>query len=258
LAALTAEFSDVCASGSSTTPLPGAGNVCANPLLADNGNPASSDVHEKSASPTIDAGSVGLIPSGLTTDAFGDARTQVRPSCGPSLPAGVDMGADEYMSAAPPCPPPHNPPVPGLTKFIKLKTSKHAVAVTLGCTGASTQICSGMLVINDARSLSKQKVIGVTSSKQESKPIKLGESSFSLAVGHTVTFTVKLNSTGVSLLHRLHSLPTVVLGSEAMPKESVFLFLFHAALFTEPKHKAHKHKHKKRHHHKKRHPKKHH
>lgn len=133
------------------------------------------------------------------------------------------------------------PATPGLTQFIKLKTSTREVAVTLGCSGASTQTCSGMLIINDARSLSKQKVIGVTTSKQESKPLKLGESTFSLAGGSTVTFTVKLNSTGISLLHRVHSLPTVVLGSEAMPKNEVFLFLFHAALLTEPKHKQHHH-----------------
>ena len=52
-------------------PLPGAGNICADPLLADDGDPVSFDVHETASSPTIDAGSNALVPSGLTTDAFG-------------------------------------------------------------------------------------------------------------------------------------------------------------------------------------------
>ncbi|MGH2832445.1 MAG: hypothetical protein ACRDK2_06680 [Solirubrobacteraceae bacterium] len=254
---LTAKFSDFCAPGSSTMPLSGEGNICANPMLADNGKPESVDVHETSSSLTIDRGSNALVPNGLTTDFYGGPRTLAGHAvCSGEVPKVVDMGATEFAPAALPCPPPLHPPVPGLTKFIKLKTSKHAVAVTLGCTGASTQICSGVLVLNDARSLSKQKVIGVTSSRQEIKPVKLGETTFSLAAGRTATFTVKLDSTGISLLHRLHSLSTIVLGSEAMPNNSVFLFLFHAALFTEHKHKAHKHKahkHKKRHHKKKRH-----
>lgn len=251
---ISASYSDVC-NGSS--PLTGEGNICANPMLADNGNPESVDVHETISSPTIDAGSNALVPQGLSRDFYDDGRTLVgHPSC-TTVPVVVDMGAAEYVStAALPCAPPHNLPVPGLTEFIKLKTGKRGVAVTLGCKGASTQTCSGTLIINDARSLNKQKVIGVTSSRQEIKPLKLGETAFSLAGGGKATFNIKLNSKGVSLLRRLHSLPTVVLGSEAMPKNSVFLFLFHAALFTEPKHKAHKHKkhkHKKRHHSKKHH-----
>jgi hypothetical protein len=135
---------------------------------------------------------------------------------------------------------------PGLTKFIGLKTSRRAVAVTLGCTGSGTQTCSGTLVLNEAASLNKQKVIGVTSSTPESNPLKLGESTFGLTGGSTATVTVKLDATGVSLLHRLHTLSTVVLGSEAMPNNSAFLFLFHDALFVEPKHSAHKHRHKRR------------
>jgi hypothetical protein len=101
---VSVSYSDVCAP-SSSAPLTGTGNICANPLLADNGNPASYDIHETAASPTIDAGSNALVPAGLATDFFGTPRTTVEsfhPGC--DTPSGtrarVDMGAAEY-------PPPH-------------------------------------------------------------------------------------------------------------------------------------------------------
>jgi hypothetical protein len=114
---LTASYSDLCATGSSSAPFTGTGNICANPLLADNGNPSSFDVHETSSSPTIDAGSNALV-QGLTTDYYGSARVQssrlvtIAP---PALtcilgtrfalaPAIVDMGASEYPQASVPQP----------------------------------------------------------------------------------------------------------------------------------------------------------
>jgi hypothetical protein len=104
---LSSSYSDVC-DAAGTAPLPGTGNICANPLLADDGNPSSFDVHETSLSPTIDAGSNALVPSGLGSDFFGQTRVQsghaAAPACtvpGASLgyvagPAVVDMGASEY------------------------------------------------------------------------------------------------------------------------------------------------------------------
>jgi hypothetical protein len=74
-------FSDACPL------LSGTGNLCANPLLV---NPATGDVHQTSASPTLDKGSNALIPAGLTTDFEGQARIQG---------AAVDMGADETAPA---------------------------------------------------------------------------------------------------------------------------------------------------------------
>ena len=96
---LTASFSDVC-NAAGTAPLPGEGNICANPLLADNGTPASFDVHETGASPTIDAGRNPLVPGGLRTDYFGGPRIvegTVFTACGAALfgPPIVDMGAAE-------------------------------------------------------------------------------------------------------------------------------------------------------------------
>jgi hypothetical protein len=118
---LTATYSDVCAAGSSA-PLAGAGNICANPLLADNGNPSSFDVHETAASPTIDAGSNALVPSGLTSDFYGNPRivsSTTKGSCGDGSfpgPAVVDIGADEAPAGTrvimPPCLSIRQPPHP--------------------------------------------------------------------------------------------------------------------------------------------------
>ncbi len=112
-AALTASFSDVCAAAGSSAPLPGAGNICADPLLADDGEPSSFDIHEAEASPTIDAGSNALLPAGLTTDFYGNQRVlsgaSHTPACKPPefiLPIldapVVNMGASEYGPIAVP------------------------------------------------------------------------------------------------------------------------------------------------------------
>jgi hypothetical protein len=96
---LSASYSDVCATGTSA-PLGGEGNICAAPQLANEGNPASFDVHETPSSPTIDAGRNTLVPAGLASDYFGGPRIvagSVITACGASLfgPPIVDMGAAE-------------------------------------------------------------------------------------------------------------------------------------------------------------------
>jgi hypothetical protein len=109
---LSAAFSDVCAAGG-VSPLAGEGNICANPLLIDNGDPSSFDVRETTTSPTIDAGSNALVPSALASDFYGNprllsARSFIPPcmpgaTVGPTLyPAIVDMGASEFGPAAVP------------------------------------------------------------------------------------------------------------------------------------------------------------
>jgi hypothetical protein len=119
------QFSDVCAEGGSSEPLPGTGNICANPRLADDGEPDSFDVHETPFSPTTEAGSLALLPDGLTTDFYGNPRVSsspaYTPACtGPPPPPRVltlDMGADETPSfrAEPTivssCPPHKEPPM---------------------------------------------------------------------------------------------------------------------------------------------------
>ncbi len=101
--ALSSEFSDVC-NEAGTAPLGGEGNICADPKLADDGDPSSYDVHETATSPTIDAGSNALVPSGLTSDFFGGPRiasgTSTGSCAGPIAgPATVDMGAAEAPAA---------------------------------------------------------------------------------------------------------------------------------------------------------------
>jgi hypothetical protein len=65
--------------------LPGAGNICANPALAD---AAHGNVHQTVLSPTLNAGANADIPAGLATDIDGQARIQN---------GVVDMGADEFV-----------------------------------------------------------------------------------------------------------------------------------------------------------------
>jgi hypothetical protein len=99
LASVTAASSDVC---SGTSPFAGAGNICADPKLVGPGS-GSADVHETAASPTREAGSNALVPSGLTVDAFGAPRIVGPTGCAVNPAAIVDIGAAEYQT--PPCPP---------------------------------------------------------------------------------------------------------------------------------------------------------
>ncbi|HEY5260806.1 MAG TPA: hypothetical protein VIJ33_01705 [Solirubrobacteraceae bacterium] len=113
---VTASFSDVCAIASSNAPLPGTGNICADPLLANDGDPTSLNVHETESSPTIDAGSNTLVPAGLTTDFYGNQRELAghyyTPVCIPPAtvwptldPLVVDLGASEFGPIAVPTTP---------------------------------------------------------------------------------------------------------------------------------------------------------
>jgi hypothetical protein len=83
---VTAAYADLC-SGSS--PAVGPGNICAAPALV---GASRGDVHETYSSPTVDAGSNALVPSGLTTDLFGKPRIQ--PKFVGRQPL-VDIGAAE-------------------------------------------------------------------------------------------------------------------------------------------------------------------
>ena len=101
---VSATYSDFC-SGSS--PYTGAGNICASPQLG-----GTFGVQESGASPTINAGSNALIPSGLTTDFFGEARINT-PTASCSVNTNVDIGAVQYGPVCETSPPP--PPIVPLT-----------------------------------------------------------------------------------------------------------------------------------------------
>jgi hypothetical protein len=256
---LTATFSDVCSYAGSSEPLPGTGNICTNPLLADNGEPASFDVHETASSPTIDAGSNALVPSGLTTDAFGTPRILAgHTGCTGSFPAVVDMGAAELQPAQPSCPATvqqQSPasgltaqkqiPAPGLTHFVSLELSSTGIALRLSCSSTDGQGCSGAIYVTSDETLRGKKVIAVDASNRTKASVRIGQGSFSLAAGATATFQVKLNSTGLALLRKFHAFSAWVLANEAMPNNSQVVFLLHDARFSEPK-ETKKHKSKQR------------
>ncbi len=244
---LVASFSDVC---NASAPLAGEGNICANPLLVDNGNPASFDVHETASSPTIDAGSNALVPSGLTADAFGTTRILAgHVGCFQSFPAVVDMGAAEFQSAAPPCLPPR-PPARGLTHFVRLKTNAKGAALTLSCSSTSGQGCSGEIFLTTDETRQGKKVIAVGARKRTKRTtvsVRIGQAPFSLPAGSTATFQVRLNSTGLQLLRRFHTISAWVLANETMANNSPVIFLLHSTLFKQPKPKHKSKKHKSRH-----------
>lgn len=83
--------SDACASNG-TTPLLGAGNICAAPKLRDT-RPGHADVHQTAASPTLDRGSNATVPAALKLDYEGQRRI---------LGPAVDMGADELLDSVRP------------------------------------------------------------------------------------------------------------------------------------------------------------
>lgn len=91
----TFAFSDVCNETGGPAVQALAGNICANPQLAADGN-------ETAASPTIDAGSNALVPAGLSADLAGEPRIgPARISCSGLEAARVDMGAFEYQGVGP-------------------------------------------------------------------------------------------------------------------------------------------------------------
>jgi hypothetical protein len=262
----TTSFSDVCNPAGSSEPLPGAGNICADPLLADDDEPLSFDVHETSSSPTIDAGSNALVPSELTTDAYGTTRILAgRTGCAGSFPAVVDMGAAEFVpSAPPPCTAPtqeqtpaQQVPTPALTTqqqtpaseltsqpqtpagpqahFVSLELSSTGIGLRLSCASNDGRGCAGTIYITSEETLKGKKVVAVDTSNPDKSSVRLGQASFSLATGATATFHVKLNSTGLALLRHFHAFSAWVLANEAMPSDSQVVFLLHAARFSEPK-----------------------
>jgi hypothetical protein len=238
---LTSSFSDVCVPDTST-PLPGQGNICAEPQLTAEGE-------ESPSSPTIDAGSNALVPAALTSDAFGHARILVgHAACGASFPAIVDMGADEFTPGVLSCPAPFTPrpPVPGLTRYIGRKVTSTGLALTLSCVSTDGLGCSGEIFLTTNELLQGKKVIAVGSSTRGS--VRLGQAPFALAAGATATFTAKLNSTGLQLLRHFHAISAFLLANEASPTSTPFIFLLDGVRFSEPKkHGSKKHGHKPRH-----------
>jgi hypothetical protein len=237
LASVTAANSDVC---SGVSPFAGVGNICAAPLLAD---ASAGDVHETAASPTIDAGSNALVPSGLTADAFGTTRILAgHTACGASFPAIVDMGAAEFLPASQSCPPPiqKQTPPPGLTHFVRLKTNAKGAALTLSCSSTDGLGCSGTIFITTDELLHGKKIVAISLEGHTKKSVRIAQTPFAIPAGHTATIQVKLNATGLKLLRSFHAFSTFLIANEASPTSDPFIFLFHTARFSEPKKKPKK------------------
>jgi hypothetical protein len=213
-------------------------------------------VDETASSPTIDAGSNALVPSGLTTDAFGTTRILAGHAvCTGEVGKVVDMGAAEFSPAIPPCAPPVTigksapPPSPGLTQFVSLKTSSTGVALRLSCSSTDGRGCSGTIYVTLNETLRGKKVVAVSAAKRTEVPVRIAQASFSLPAGGSATFPAKLNSAGKALLRRFHAISAFVLANEASPTSTPFIFLMHTVRFIEPKKHKSKHKspHSKRH-----------
>jgi hypothetical protein len=194
----------MCAAGSTTTAFSGAGNICADPQLAA---PDSGDVHESASSPTIDAGSNALVPAGLASDFYGRNRI-----VGTKQVAGrVDIGAAEDQTAFNPV---------GTATASGEKPTKSGVKLTITCSGASGQTCSGGITVTTTETLRGAKIVGVTARAKHHKPRKhrrkvtVGRGSYTLSAGEKRTLTIRLNRTGAKLLKRFGKLPVTVTVTE--------------------------------------------
>jgi hypothetical protein len=240
---LTSSFSDACTPGTSTiVPLPGEGNICADPLLP---GAEAGDVQETQSSPTIDAGSNALVPAGLATDAFDDTRILAgRAGCAQSFPAVVDIGADELAPPVPSCPAPaqKQPPAPtpalasarpGQASLLGLETSSTGAALRLSCTSIEAQSCSGTIYIVAEETLHGKQVIAVGAARHRVS-VTIGQAPFSLPAGGAATFTVKLNAAGRALLRRFHAISASISANEAASTSTPLVLLRHEARFSEP------------------------
>jgi hypothetical protein len=132
----------------------------------------------------------------------------------------------------------------GLPRVVSFRVKPATgVTVTLGCTGTSTQPCTGTILATTAEKLQGNKVVAVTSSAKRTakggrqRAIRIAQTPFSLVGGQTATIQLKLNSTGLRLLRRFHAISAYVLAGEVLP-QGKFIFLVREVLFKTPiKHK---------------------
>ena len=125
----------------------------------------------------------------------------------------------------------------GLPRVVSFKVKPATgVAITLGCTGTSTQPCTGTILATTAETLQGKKVVAVTSAHAangKQRGIRIAQAPFSLAGGQTATIQLKLNATGLKLLRRFHAISAYVLAGEVIP-QGKFIFLVHEVLFKTP------------------------
>jgi hypothetical protein len=196
---ITASYSDLC---NGAAPYAGVSNICADPKLA---GVSSGDVHETAASPTIDAGANALVPSGVTTDFYGQNRI-----VGTKQAAGiVDMGAAEDQAVF--SPPPPAPSGPGMVGISGETAIPGGFKVTVNCLGSSTQSCNGNVIATTTETLNGSAVTAVVASlTRHKRVVAVARGRYKLFGGESVTLTVKLNRRGKALLKRFGKLPVIV------------------------------------------------
>jgi hypothetical protein len=127
----------------------------------------------------------------------------------------------------------------GLPRVVSFRIKPASgIAITVGCTGTSTQPCTGTIFAGTAETLQGKKVVAVTSSskhaaKGKQRAIRIAQAPFSLAGGQTASIQMKLNSTGLKLLRRFHVISAYVLAGEVIP-QGKFVFLAREVLFKTP------------------------
>jgi hypothetical protein len=200
---ITASYSDLC---SGTAPQPGAGNICSDPKLA---GVSTGDVHETASSPTIDAGSNALVPSGITADSYGQARTVATNQATPV----VDIGAAEWqLPFTPPATSPAPPSTVGTASVSAVKPLPRGLRLTVHCAGNASQSCHGGVTVTTTEILKRSHVLGVdASARHRKRTVVVARASYALTGGHSVTLKLKLNRKGRTLLKRFGKLPVNVL-----------------------------------------------
>lgn len=132
----------------------------------------------------------------------------------------------------------------GLPHFGGLTVSSTGLMVKLSCTGSTAQTCSGAIVVSTTETLHGKKIASVSTAKHRPKrhevAVRVAQAPFSLAGGASATIQVKLNSNGVKLLRRFHTMSALVFATETIP-HGQFFFLARDVQFKAPKQKHKKH-----------------
>jgi hypothetical protein len=170
-------YTDACSESGGVAVPKGSGNICANPALTSAGL-------ETDVSPTLDAGSNALVPSGLNTDLGGNPRIRAnRVSCGTPVPAIVDMGAYEFTGTQPPLPCPAQ--IPLAIDSSTLRDRHRAANVKLTCEHVLAS-CHGKLTLTS----------------RGRHPVSLGSAQFALTRGKSKSIKVRLSKKGLRKLDR--------------------------------------------------------
>jgi hypothetical protein len=154
-----------------------------------------------------------------------------------SIAIGLGCATTAAVGAGPAPTPPGAPNPFGLPHVISFKI-KPATGATLelSCIGTVSQPCAGTIFAGTAETLQGKKVVAAssrTATRGRQKAVRIAQASFSLTGGQTATIQLKLNSTGLTLLRRFHTISAYILAGEVIP-QGKFVFLAHEVLFKAP------------------------